>query len=171
MSTSSIAAHDPSLDLMLERHVKAPPEKVWNAWTKPEQLMQWFCPAPWKTTECDIDLRPGGRFRTVMEGPEGQRHEGDCCYLAVETNRLLVWTSALLPGFRPAALQPVTEDDCTGLVFTGVISFEPEGSGTRYIARAIHARPEDSAAHEKMGFQEGWGAAFEQMVAMIAREG
>ena len=57
---------DPRLDLILERIVDVPPELVWAAWTTPEHVKQWFTPAPWKTVECEIDLRPGGIFRTVM---------------------------------------------------------------------------------------------------------
>jgi uncharacterized protein YndB with AHSA1/START domain len=64
--------HDPRLDLILERVVDVAPELVWAAWTKPEHIKKWFTPAPWKTVDCEIDLRPGGIFRTVMRSPEGQ---------------------------------------------------------------------------------------------------
>ena len=49
---------DPALDLVLERTIPVPPERVWAAWTKPELLMQWFTPAPWKTVAAELDLRP-----------------------------------------------------------------------------------------------------------------
>ncbi len=52
--------------MSFERFVEVPKELVWKAWTPPEHLMQWF----WKTTDCEIDLRPGGLFRTVMQSPE-----------------------------------------------------------------------------------------------------
>src|SRR5262249_46817729 len=45
---------DPKLDLVLERVVDVPPHLVWEAWTKPEHLKKWFCPRPWKTTDCEI---------------------------------------------------------------------------------------------------------------------
>ena len=51
---------------------RCPRELVWKAWTMPEHLKKWFTPAPWQTVECEIDLRPGGIFRTVMRSPEGQ---------------------------------------------------------------------------------------------------
>ena len=54
---------DPKLDLVLERVVDVPPELVWRAWTEPKHLMPWFTPAPWKTVDCEIDLRPGGIFQ------------------------------------------------------------------------------------------------------------
>ena len=63
---------DPKLDLVLERVVDVPPNLVWAVWTTPEYVKQWFTPAPWRTVDCEIDLRPGGVFRTVMRSPEGQ---------------------------------------------------------------------------------------------------
>lgn len=94
---------DPKLDLVLERTIDVPPALVWQAWTQPEHIKHWLTPAPWQTVRCDVDLRPGGRFRFVMRSPEGEEHTHDCCYLEIVEGSRLVWTNALLPGFRPAA--------------------------------------------------------------------
>ena len=81
--------------------------------------MPWFCPKPWTTVECEIDLKPGGLFRTVMRTPEGKdMPPGIGCYLEVIENTRLSWTNALLPGFRPAGK---IEDGCLDLPFTGII--------------------------------------------------
>ena len=98
---------DPDLDLVLEREVDVPPDRVWAAWTQPEQLKRWFAPAPFTTTDCEIDLRPGGIFRTVMRSPEGEEFAGDGCFLEVVESRRLVWTSALGPGFRPNVVEDI----------------------------------------------------------------
>ncbi len=127
---------DPKLDLMLERTVDVPVDLVWRAWTEPKHLMPWFTPAPWKTVDCEIDLRPGGIFRTVMRSPEGQDMNNIGCYLEVIENERLIWTSALQPGFRPT---PRSDE----MLFTAVISLEPQGKGTRYTAVAIHSNEED----------------------------
>ena len=94
--------YDPRLDLLLERVVDVPPELVWAAWTMPKHIKKWFTPAPWQTVDCQIDLHPGGIFRTVMRGPEGQEFTNVGCFLEIVPNRKLVWTVALGPGFRPA---------------------------------------------------------------------
>ena len=94
-------AIDPDLDLVLEREVDVPPELVWAAWTDPKHLVHWFTPAPWKTPVAELDVRPGGKFRTVMRGPEGQEFDNTGCYLEVVENQRLVFTSSLTPGFRP----------------------------------------------------------------------
>src|SRR3954466_15218568 len=89
---------DPELDLVLERVVDVPAEAIWKAWTTPEQVKRWFTPAPWTTTECEIDLRPGGIFRTVMRSPDGRAFPNLGCYLEIVPNERLVFTNVLLPG-------------------------------------------------------------------------
>src|SRR5262249_31712101 len=92
---TAAADFDPDRDLVLERVVDVPPQLVWKAWTQPEHLVKWFAPKPWTTVDCEIDLRPGGIFRTVMRSPEGVDHPGTGCYLEVTPNERLVWTDAL----------------------------------------------------------------------------
>lgn len=151
-------AFDPTRDLMIERLVDAPAAAIWRAWTVPSELMPWFCPKPWRTTACEIDLRPGGRFRTVMEGPNGERFDGTGCYLEVVPERRLVWTSALGPGFRPQA---------SDMPFTGMILLDPNGSRTRYRAIAVHPTAEDREKHAQMGFEPGWNAALDQLLEIV----
>jgi len=155
MTTARLWKPDPKLDLVLERVVDVPRELVWKAWTQPEHLKVWFCPAPWSVSDCEIDLRPGGVFSTVMRSPEGQAFPHFGCYLEVVPNERLVWTDALLPGYRPSE-KPF---------FTAIIVLESKGSCTRYTATAIHRDEAGRKRHEEMGFHAGWGTALEQLVA------
>lgn len=145
---------DPELDLVLERVVDVPPELVWEAWTTPEHLKEWFVPRPWSVTDCTLDLRPGGVFRTVMRSPDGEEFPNEGCYLEIVPGRRLVWTDTLGPGYRPTA-EPF---------FTAVVSMEPEGEGTRYKAIAIHGSTETRTRHEEMGFHDGWSTVLDQLV-------
>jgi len=154
---------DPAADLALARVIAAPPERVWAAWTQPDLVKRWFTPKPWETAHCEIDLRPGGIFRTVLRGPDGPEVDNTGCWLEVVPNRRLVWTVALLPGFRPNGSLP------HGLSFTAVITFEPEGAGTRYTVTAMHPGAEAAKRHADMGFHEGWGAALEQLVELVSK--
>ena len=156
---------DPALDLEFERVVDVRPALVWMAWTDPEHLKKWFTPAPWQTVDCEIDLRPGGIFRTTMRSPEGEEFPSSGCYLEIVPERKLVWTSALLPGYRPKV--PATEVVGCDFPFTGVITLEPAGSGTRYRALAIHADPQASRQHAEMGFHDGWSSALDQLVEIV----
>lgn len=152
-------APNPTLDLVLERVVPVAPERVWRAWTEPERLMQWFCPRPWRTTECQIDLRPGGVFRTVMQSPEGETMPPDeGCFLEIVPNERLVFTGALAPGFRPI------HHAADALLFTAIITLEAVPGGTKYTAIAMHRDPDAVATHQAMGFHEGWGTALDQLV-------
>jgi uncharacterized protein YndB with AHSA1/START domain len=152
---------DPALDLVLERTVPVPPELVWQAWTEPEHVVRWFAPEPFQTTLCEIDLYPGGKFRTVMVSPDGEElNDGTGAFLEVIPNRRLAWTTTLTPGFRPAPAHD--------LPFTAFIDLEPDGNGgTRYVAIARHADAEAHDQHEKMGFHEGWGTCLDQLVAHV----
>jgi len=163
--TRDTTQFDPALDLAFERIVDVSPSLLWAAWTVPEHLMKWFTPAPWETTACEIDLRPGGLFSTVMRSPEGQEFPGTGCYLEIIPNRKLVWTNALAPGYRPAL--PSNAKPCDSFLFTAVVSFEAHGTGSKYSATVIHGNEEDRKKHEGMGFQEGWGKALDQLVAYM----
>ena len=159
MTPSPLTPPDPQLDLVLERVVDVPKELVWAAWTQPEHVKRWFTPAPWTTVDCEIDLRPGGIFRTTMRSPEGQEFPNVGCYLEIVENERLIWTSSLLPGYRP------TNRPSESLVMTTAITLEAHGTGTRYMARAMHKDLADRQTHEAMGFQTGWGKALDQLVA------
>lgn len=165
MSQTSPQIPDPALDLVLERYIDVPRELVWAAWTQPEHVKQWFTPRPWTVSECEIDLRPGGIFRTVMCGPEGERFNNIGCYLEVVPNERLVWTDALRPGFRPTV--PATEGCVIEGGFTAIIELRSEGTGTRYTATALHRDPAACKAHAEMGFHDGWGAALDQLVELV----
>jgi uncharacterized protein YndB with AHSA1/START domain len=123
MTRSIIHQPDPKLDLVLERIVDVPRELVWMAWTAPEHIKKWFTPVPWTTVDCEIDLRPGGIFRTVMRSPEGQEFPNVGCYLEIVKNEKLVWTNVLAPGYRPS--KPPAVMPCDTFSFTAVILLEP----------------------------------------------
>jgi uncharacterized protein YndB with AHSA1/START domain len=150
-------------DLVLERIVDVSPELVFKAWTTPKHLMPWFCPKPYRTVECEIDLRPGGTFFAQMVDPDGNKLPAapGCC-LEIVSNRKFVWSAALGPGYRP--INPASAP----WLFTAVLTFEPHGNGgCKYTATVVHATREQAEAHEKMGFSQGWGKAFEQLVEYV----
>ena len=151
---------NPKLDLVLTRVIDISPEIVWSAWTEPNFLKKWFTPAPWTTISCEIDLRPGGAFKTVMRSPEGEEFPNTGCYLDIVPGEKLVWTSVLQPGYRPA---PRSSEDIS---FTAAIYIEPHVTGTKYTAIAMHADEAGHDAHEAMGFQDGWGAALNQLIEL-----
>ena len=77
--------------------------------------------------------------------------------------RLAAAPLAHVAGYRPApAVRSVTD-----FAFTAAIIMEPQGTGTKYTAIALHRDPEDRGKHEAMGFHDGWGKALDQLVAVM----
>ncbi len=152
---------NPKLDLVFERSTTLPIEKLWRGWTHPETLMKWYCPRPWKVTDCRIDLRPGGEFYTVFEGPDGEKVENSGCYLEIIENKKLVWTGMMTKGFRPVPTDP------NEFQFVATIQFLKSDKNTIYKAIISHTDEEGRKKHEQMGFQEGWGKAFDQLVELM----
>lgn len=150
---------NPELDLELNRVLKASPALVWRCWTDPKLICQWFCPKPWSVSQAVVDLRPGGRFFTLMNGPDGEVVPNEGSFLEVIPERKLVFTDIFGADYAPVAVP----ESGAGLAFAAILTFEPEGSGTRYRAVARHRSPADAQMHNEMGFHVGWGIATDQL--------
>jgi uncharacterized protein YndB with AHSA1/START domain len=157
---------EPLLDLHFHREVSLSPAQIWEGWTNPTTLMKWFCPRPWSVVECEIDLRPGGIFRTIMQSPEGERMpDNPGTFLKIEPERRLVWTNALGPNFRP---KPRPNDERLEFFFVVDLRLSPLPNGsTSYTANVMHQNEAGKQAHEDMGFQVGWGIALDQLVELM----
>lgn len=148
-------------ELNISRLIKAPPAVVWDAWSDPAKLAQWWIPAPIECRVDTLDLRPGGGFVTKMRegGGDWQAHV-DGCFLEAVPEKKLVFTTVLTEGWQP--VEP-------WLALTAILTFEPRDGGTLYAARVLHKSPEDSARHDEMGFYEGWGTAIGQLARLVER--
>ena len=83
----------PSLKIVRKFNVE--PAKVWRACTDPEALTQWMGPSDdFSTRVVEIDVRVGGRYRIVMQAPDGEEHDVSGIYREVVPNRKLVYTWA-----------------------------------------------------------------------------
>jgi uncharacterized protein YndB with AHSA1/START domain len=159
---------DGSLDLSLTRVIDAPAALIWKAWTNPEHVKKWWTPKPWQTVECEIDLRPGGVFRTVMRSPEGQEFPHAGCLLELIENEKLVMTSALTEDYRPAP-DPVAgkDPDCAHIPFTAILTLEEHAGKTTYSVLVLHKDEAGRKLHEQMGFHEGWNTALDQLIEVV----
>lgn len=144
---------DPETDLSFTRKLAVPRALVWECWTTPEYIRHFFVPRPHEVTSCEIDLRVGGRFNTVMKVGE---HEMDNkgVYLEVVDGEKLVFTDAYSEGWKPAP-----DPFMTAII---LLEDDPEG-GTTYTAIARHRSPEARKTHEDMGFFDGWGTVVTQL--------
>lgn len=78
-------------ELYLTRIYDAPVEAVWDAWTDPNQVAQWWGPRGFTITTHSKDLRPGGSWIYTMHGPDGTDYPNKTYYFEVEKYKKLVY--------------------------------------------------------------------------------
>lgn len=140
-------------ELFLSRDVDVPRESLFNAWTT--QLPLWWGPHGTTTPLCEMDLRSGGIFRTIMRAPDGTEFSTRGVFLEVLKNERIVFTDAYGPDWEPAP----------DIFFTAIITFEEiSGGRTNYTARALHWTVANREKHERMGFHQGWGESLDRLV-------
>jgi uncharacterized protein YndB with AHSA1/START domain len=147
----------PAKTLEINRLLKAPRSKVWQAWSDPALLAQWWCPRPWTTEVRAFEFHAGGSFHTFMRGPESGESDNPGCFLEVVPFERIVSTSVMTRGFQPAK---------TWLPMTAILNLSEEGEGTRYIVHVLHLDEEGAEKHVKMGFYQGWGICIDQLDAL-----
>lgn len=141
-------------DFVVSRHIKAPRHVVWKAWTIPQHLEKWWCPAPMTCRVVSLDVHPGGAFNILMRDPGGEEMPQTGAFLEIVPQERIVFTTALTDEWRPAA---------SYLPITAVISMTDEDGGTGYKTRVLY---QDEEARRKLGemrFEAGWSAAINQL--------
>lgn len=132
----------------------APRELVWKAMTSPEHVRQWYGPRDTQLTSCEIDLRPGGRFRFVMAGSGGAEFAFSGTYREVDPPSRIVntWGFEAMPGHE--ALETAT--------------FEEENGRTTVRLSILFATPEDYAGWAGSGAFGGWAESLDRLSEVIA---
>lgn len=144
-------------ELTLSRIIDLPRERLFEAWIR--HLPQWWGPHGMTTPVCEMDLRPGGIFRTVMRTPDGTEYPTAGVFLEVLRPERIVFTDALGPGWEPRP-----DPFMTAIITFGAL---PDGR-TRYTARALHWTAANKKKHEAMGFHPGWDESLDRLVAVAA---
>lgn len=130
----------------------APINVVWESWTRPEHIIQWWAPKGMKIKLIEHDFKVGGKWKYTMPMPDGSEFTSEGTYLEIVEFRKLVTT---------ADFKPMTE---------GVemhVLFEEIGEKTNFTFSIIHPSEEYCKQQEKMGFYNGWGSAFERLGTLV----
>ncbi|GIH09435.1 activator of HSP90 ATPase [Rhizocola hellebori] len=152
---------NPELDLEISRVIRAPRIRVWRAWADPKRLEQWWVPAPAQCRVEKLELSPGGSFRTsIREGAAEFQPHLNACVLAVDEERRIVFTDALLAGWRPS----------DSPFMTAVITMRDHPDGTEYVACAMHRDRTARDTHERLGFFDGWATVTAQLAELTEQE-
>ncbi|MGF1476760.1 MAG: SRPBCC domain-containing protein [Geminicoccaceae bacterium] len=140
------------LELTLTRDVKAPRNRVWRAWTDPDQLSEWFFPGDCSLVDPQFDVREGGSYRCCF-----RHHKGTDFWLRgifeelVEPERL-VFTH----GWENEAGEVERDTRIT-------VHLTEQNGGTRISFRqSAFASEESRASHE-----EGWGQVLDHLTAHL----
>ena len=136
---------DTKPSLTLKRRLKAPPEKVYEAWTQPAQMMRWWGGNNEATRTAETDLRVGGRFHVGFKGDTGEQHDVSGVYKEVVPNRKLVFSWA----WRTT---PERESQVT-------IDIKPDTDGS--ILTLTHEQFFNDKARDDHG--RGWGFGLDQL--------
>lgn len=145
---STAAAVKPSLTI--KRRFKAPPAKVFNAWTAPEKIAGWFGPPGSKVTASKFETRAGGQFMILAVSPTGEEfHVSGTVQEAIANERLVYsWAWRGTP-------------DRVSLV---TVDFKPDGDGT--LMTLMHEQFFDEAARDR--HNQGWEAGLNKLEALLA---
>lgn len=135
--------------LVLKRRLKAPPAKVYEAWTDPQKMMRWWGPAQAEMLKAEADARAGGRFRALFRTPDGEEHDVSGVYREVVPDEKLVFT------WRWRTL-PERE-----LLVT--VALKADGGGT--LLTLTHEQFFDEAARD--GHIYGWSGALDKLEAYV----
>ncbi len=143
--------------LVLTRVFDAPRAIVWEAWTNPRHLAQWWGPHEYTAPRAEIDLRPGGALRIDMRGPDGSVQAVTGAVRDVRPLERLVFTTRLTDehgGVFVEILNTVTLADRNGR------------TTLRLEARVLQAAPE--AAGPLAGMEEGWSQSLDKLASDVA---
>jgi uncharacterized protein YndB with AHSA1/START domain len=97
------AAANDEREIMGTRVFDAPRELVWQVWTDPQHIAQWWGPRGFRNTIQQMDVRPGGSWNFVMHGPDGQDYLNKIVYVEIVEPERIVFEHVTGPLFRATA--------------------------------------------------------------------
>jgi len=143
---------DTKPSLTIKRRFNAPPAKVFAAWIDPEKVKRWMGPGEVKAISAEADARAGGRYRWIMQSPDGEQHDVSGTYREVVENERLVFTWAWKSMPERESLVTVT--------------FKSDGSGT--LMTLTHEQFFDEDVRDR--HQGGWNGALEKFDKYLASQ-
>lgn len=128
-------------EIVIERSFNAPPSLVFAAWTKPKHVRRWYGLHFLTMTVCEIDLRVGGKWRYVLQGPDGSEHSFSGEYKEIMPPERLVYSEGYeaMPGHD----------------YLVTTSFREENGKTRFTSTMLYQSKADRDGHAASGMEPG----------------
>ena len=144
-------------EIVVTRLFDAPRERVFEAWTDPEQVAQWWGPHGFTTTTDEMSVTPGGVWRFVMHGPDGRDYKNKIIYTEVVRPERLVYRHA-------------GEDEHEDVRFHVTVTFEAQGRKTLLTMRSVFATAQErDDVVEKYGALEGARQTLERLAQHVEK--
>lgn len=124
--------------IVVTRVFNAPRELVWEAWTNPKHVANWWGPNSFTTTIEKMDVRPGGVWKHVMHGPDDTDYPSSSVFKEVVKPECIVFSHG---GSREGG---------PGVHFIATWTFEALDNKTRVTMRMVF----DTAADRKTVVKE-----------------
>lgn len=142
--------------IVLLRLIETPREVVFRAWTDPDRLPMWFGPEGFSMSVDEIDVRPGGMWRSTMHGPDGVDYPNLIAYEEIDEPSRLVYTHS---GAGEAADDPS---------FRTTVTFDAFDGQTVLTMRAVFADAASRAlVEDKYHAIEGGNQTLDRLVAYV----
>lgn len=163
-------------DIILSRRFDAPRVLVYQAWTDPQMLAQWFGPTEFTTTAAMLGVRPGDAFTLTMHGPDGTDYPIDGEFGDVVPGQRLVmimtadrhpesWHAMIRKAYLEAGGEP---DAYAGGPIVTQVTFTDDDGGTVMTVRQTFPSAALLAAHARLGNPDGWGQSFDRLDTLLA---
>jgi uncharacterized protein YndB with AHSA1/START domain len=142
--------------LVVRRTIRASVARVFEAWTRPEQLRRWWGPRPVTCSGAEVDLRVGGEYRIGNALPDGTVLWISGEFEVVEPPHRLVYTWRIEGKERPALERSRV-----------TVRFEPIADGTEVLV--VHERIESEETRDD--HEKGWHGCLAGLEALFAAAG
>ncbi len=150
--------------LAITRVFDAPRERVWQAWTDPEQMRRWWGPAKFTAPFAQIDLRVGGKYLFCMRAPDGKDYWSTGVYREIVAPERLVFTDSFADehgNVVPAAHYGMSGDFPLEMLVT--VTLEDLGGKTRMILTHTGL----PAGEHAESAQAGWSESLDKLAASL----
>ena len=160
-----------SKDFVIARVLHAPRDLVWQCFTQPERMQQWWGPKGVKIRASKMDLRVGGTYHYGMETPDGKIMWGRMVYREITPPERLVFINSFSDEAGGLSRHPLAPT--WPLEMLSTFTFEDIRNKTKFTVRwAPHnATPEEQAAFDAghASMTGGWTGTMDQLEGYLAK--
>ena len=148
------------LGVVITRMLETPRELVWEAWTNPKLLAEWWGPRGFTNPVCEVNLRVGGALRIHMRAPNGMIFPMRGAFQEIVKPEKLVFTNIAVDNEDRPVLDGVT-----------TVTFADLGGKTELTLKTWAVAMVDYAAAYLQGMETGWTMSIDKLAEMLSKSG